>query len=242
MSSSIDRLVIEHFSARKDFYTPLIAKDELGDRILNSPYDIFSSSRNFLELGTGSGRLLEYLSQKGMKSELFGVDFCKELLKEGKNRYRKDLDFILADVRHLPFRMDSFDSVACRGLFHHMVSGGPLQNVSLTSKEVRRVLKDGGVFFVNEECFDRKVGSRIIFLVSYMLAKLNVPLPYFEIYAKCIAFFLTPKELHTLIDSSSFKILEWMEIKWNMQLRYKLTLLVSRTNYVQLTAIKNIQS
>lgn len=238
MHTSLDKVVIEFFSKRKDVYLPLLSKDPFFDRIILYFRDKGSFSGDFLELGTGSGRLLEHIVRNNPEVRVHGVDFCKELVNEGRERYSRKINFLVADSRHLPFKDESFQNIACRAMFHHMVSGSTRQNVMLALREAARVLKRNGVVFIDEECLHYRFQSRILFFVTYLLAKLNINIPYFNLPPKIVVSYLTPRELRVLLYNAGFKLSEWVEEVWNMRLRYKLTLLVTKVFYVHLTAVK----
>ena len=217
----------------------MLPKERFGKRILNLLLDKIPFDSNFLELGTGSGRLLEYLLRNGFRAKVYGVDICKELLISGKRKYTKDVNLVLADAKRLPFKDASFHSVACRGLLHHLVGRSPERNVMQALKEAARVLNDEGIIFIDEECWKYKIQSRILFLILYILARLNISIPYFEIHARIVVYFLTPDELHSLLVNSGFKVLEWMKKESSPRLiRYKLTLLETKYIYIRLTATK----
>jgi ubiquinone/menaquinone biosynthesis C-methylase UbiE len=95
-----------------------------------------------LDLGCGSG-----YSMKEFKSEsslVYGIDIETPdsglSLKEAK----KYGSVVKGDARILPFKNDVFDIVLARGTLHHIPNGLSFFD------EVRRCLKNGGVFVIDE--------------------------------------------------------------------------------------------
>lgn len=244
-SRNIESLLIWHFSKRKDVYLTLRATDVFGNDIIIFSSKKLSSKAKFLELGTGAGALLEYLLRNGFKADVYGVDICKELLCRGKRKFGKDLNLILADVKHLPFVSLSFDILACRNLLHHLIGHTPSvcrKNVMLSLNEAVRVLKNRGVIFINEECVKYRVQSWIVFFLTYILARLNVGIRYFGIHARVIVSFLTPKELNNILLNSYIKVLKWRSGEWMRIRRYKWTWLMGDAVFVRIIGNKETSS
>jgi len=92
-----------------------------------------------LDLGCGSGELTIKLAHNF--KEIIGVDFILEYLetaKKDKKRYKiKNIEFIRADAKNLPFDDETFDLIYS--------SRGPLSANYDFIKESLRVLKKGGL-------------------------------------------------------------------------------------------------
>ncbi|MFA6338752.1 MAG: class I SAM-dependent methyltransferase [Candidatus Paceibacterota bacterium] len=90
-----------------------------------------------LDVGSGPGRDGLILKQKGLEvvcldaSEVM-VKFCEE----------KGLKAVLGDFNDLPFENDSFDGVWAYTSLLHI----PKAEISQPIEEIKRVLKDGGIF------------------------------------------------------------------------------------------------
>lgn len=230
--------MFQHWSKWENIYFDVPLQDSLGERILGYFLDKSSSRHSFLELGTGGGRLLQYLLNRGFTPDVYGVDVSREFLRGGKTRHSRNLNLILADARNLPFRKESFNGVASRTVLAYIVGIPPKRNISQTFREVARVLKLGGVIFVDEQCVKYRAQSRIIFLLSYVLESLKISVPFFG--TGIVALFLTPRELMSLLAGSGFKLCEWNEQARKMRLRrFRLTWLLRNIVYVSLTAAKN---
>lgn len=123
-----DRVAIEYEMKRyKDVYSKryhdwwtrqMLADLDLTGRILDN--------------GCGTGLLSEFAPQE----KLVGIDISTVMLKMAKNRGYSNL--VRGNSMALPFRQNSFDSVVCRSLLHH------LPDRVKAVVEISRVLKPGG--------------------------------------------------------------------------------------------------
>ncbi len=104
-------------------------------------------SRTVLDLGCGSGRHVAYLAKKGFMAvgqdiSANALAFASESLsKMGARNYV----LINHDVTRLPFPDSSFDAVISTNAIHH----NRLRDINRAVREIRRILKDRGVLFVN---------------------------------------------------------------------------------------------
>jgi ArsR family transcriptional regulator len=98
------------------------------------PYDLL------LDLGTGTGRLLELAS--GRARQLVGIDSNREMLKCARVRLDEaglaNCSVRLADVYNLPFPENGADAVLIHQVLHY------LDNPKAALAEAARVLKPGG--------------------------------------------------------------------------------------------------
>jgi len=102
---------------------------------------VFPKER-ILDLGCGSGRLLEILEDKDI--DYFGIDFSEKLIEIAKRNY-PSFKFQAANVLNLPFPNNSFDKVfSIRVLMHIPSKEFQLQFL----KEAKRVLKPGGLLIL----------------------------------------------------------------------------------------------
>jgi ubiquinone/menaquinone biosynthesis C-methylase UbiE len=91
-----------------------------------------------LEVGVGTGRNLPHYPPE---SRVVAVDLSPGMLRRAvrrANRAGRQVDFVLADAQHLPFREDAFDTVAATCVFCSVPD--PVQGL----KELRRVCQPDG--------------------------------------------------------------------------------------------------
>ncbi len=98
-----------------------------------------------LDAGCGSGLYgvaLAFLS----KSRTVGVDINKETLDQAQDRFKEVeyLEFVMANIEHLPFCAGSFDFVICLRVLHYIA-----HRYEVIS-ELKRVLRVGGMLYTGE--------------------------------------------------------------------------------------------
>lgn len=133
--------------AEKTFFDQLAAAseydvfDERGyERLLSefSQVTRFSPGETFLDVGCGTGAFTSRLADLGLGG--VGIDLSKNSVRAASYKF-PDLDFVVADAEHLPFRANLFDVVIFSGMLHH------LQSMDDALKESYGVLKPGGHIF-----------------------------------------------------------------------------------------------
>jgi SAM-dependent methyltransferase len=102
-----------------------------------------------LDLGCGTGVITVALAERGF--DVVGVDHSPDMLAIAEQKLAGSKapgkhDLMTGDVRDLPFAADEFDCVTCQGLLHH------LDDIRPCIRELVRVLKPGGFFYVSEPC------------------------------------------------------------------------------------------
>lgn len=99
-----------------------------------------------LDIGCGTGSLLQRLIIDHPSAKLFGADMCMEMLQVANKKLKKQAAFISANARLLPFHSNSFDLVISCNAFHFMRA----PRVCLS--EIARVLKPNGKLTVTDWC------------------------------------------------------------------------------------------
>lgn len=128
-------IVTEFWKTTKDFSM----KQQLEDFI-----SFVGNNGEVLDLGCGPGRDSRYLAEKGCK--VIGIDYSSEMIKLARklHGHLKNIHFKKMDMRRLEFKNKRFNGVwACASLLHI-----PKKEISKVLKEVWKVLKDKGIFFV----------------------------------------------------------------------------------------------
>ena len=100
-----------------------------------------------LEVATGSGEMFEHLVRVNPTGMTFGLDLSPNMAANAQKRARKLRPQAAAhcgavDVRNLPFRNATFDSVMCCYLIELLSQ----EDIKQTLREIHRVLRPGGRF------------------------------------------------------------------------------------------------
>ncbi|MFW5913353.1 MAG: methyltransferase domain-containing protein [Candidatus Hadarchaeota archaeon] len=103
------------------------------------------SEKRALDVGCGTGNILGKLLP--MFDETIGFDLSLDMLERAGRKWgdREDLELISGRASRLPFSEDSFDLVSAYSVFHH------LPDLSDPISEISRVLKCGGIFYMDHE-------------------------------------------------------------------------------------------
>lgn len=116
-------------------------------------------SGKILDVGCGNGNLFTMLPDD--KYELYGVDFCENMIDEARKNCGENASFLQSDAEKLPFKNNSFDVVVCNASFHHYI------HPNTVLMQMNRVLKDGGVLLLGDPYIPRLVRPMINFLIRY---------------------------------------------------------------------------
>lgn len=101
-----------------------------------------AESTTILDIGCGTGKSTETLVDLDL--EVSGIDHDSQMIAEAKEQAqlkKLDIDYIVADVEHLPFSDNYFDVITVGTAFHFFVN-------EIAMSEIKRVLKPKGLLFV----------------------------------------------------------------------------------------------
>ena len=203
-----------------DFWydTPLGAyADRVEKRVFQSFLRDLPSNTLVLDLGTGTGVLLQFLLQNNL--EVIGIDFSKDMIRKANEKIGKNQgSLVLGDIENLPFQNEAFDIVSA------MTTLEFVNNVEKLLQEIRRVLKSGGQFILgvltslSSWSFDRKIRGIISkdifsyakFYTYFELIKLLKGAKFSEIDIKGAVFAppFTPKRFFPFVERIEQKIME----------------------------------
>ena len=100
-----------------------------------------AAPRTVLDLGCGTGALLEQVIKMDSIDAAYGLDLSDKMLEQARGKLT-GVTLVQGDSEHLPFEDDFFDAVYCNDSFHHY----PKPTAVLA--EVKRVLKQDGIFIL----------------------------------------------------------------------------------------------
>lgn len=107
-----------------------------------------ATGRTVLEIGCGRGAGAAMILNEFQPAVLHAMDLDIDMIRKG-GRYlspvqKGKISFFAGDALHLPYRDESLDAVFCFGVLHH------IPDWRSTVVEISRVLKAGGVYYVEE--------------------------------------------------------------------------------------------
>ncbi len=162
-----------------------------------------TNAENILDIGSGQGICADRcvpdnMNYTGVEPSVFLTDRANELYKKENRK------FILGNAFNLPVATASMDGVFSINVWFH------LENLDLAAKELSRVLKTKGVFFIStanpdayqvfEDLYSEstKVGKKLV-------GKANVPV---RAMSKNILYEHTMQEMKDSFEKHGLKILE----------------------------------
>ena len=111
------------------------------------PYEFLLAGiagKKVLEVGSGDGYGTFFLAQSA--GEATGIDYQDEVVTAARAKYRRsNLRFLCMDACRLDFSDRSFDAVCSFQVIEHI----PEEMIPRYLSEIKRVLKDGGEFYLS---------------------------------------------------------------------------------------------
>ncbi|HOC96282.1 MAG TPA: class I SAM-dependent methyltransferase [bacterium] len=168
--------------------------------------DFKNEKIKILDIGCGNGRLIKFLNELNLNYEYVGIDNSRMQIKNALKNFgnQKNVKFIEADALAIPFNNNEFDLIFCIATFHHLPS---FENKNNALREMRRVLKDGGlIFMTNWNLFQKK------YILNTIKNLRNDFIPWKnnkgEILASRYYYAFTKRELENIFLKNNFQILE----------------------------------
>lgn len=160
---------------------------------------------SLLDLCCGTGDIALNLAKKS-PARVVGVDFSENMLKiaEAKAKSFKNISFIKADVKNLPFKDETFDNIT--------ISFG-LRNTDDYKKvlgEMVRVGKDKAFVYVMDSFTIENIFIKPFYILffKYLMPLLGGGIKRYKDYAwlyESTKLFISPEELVKLFDSFGLK-------------------------------------
>lgn len=104
--------------------------------------------RDALDVGCGTGVLLERIALERPEEGSVGVDLSPGMLARARDRLGARAALVAGSALRLPFRGATFDLVVSASALHHM------PDPPLAVAEMRRVLRPGGRVAITDWCAD----------------------------------------------------------------------------------------
>lgn len=148
-----------------------------------------------LDIGCGTGALLQHIATAFPTVDLNGIDFSREMLQIAKNNLGPRATLQVANAEKLPFKSHQFDAVLSISSFHYW------RNPEKCLTEIIRVLKPSGQLVITDWCHDF-IACRVF---DFFLQAFNRA--HFKTYGK--------QELKFLLSSMGFKAIRIDSYKIN---------------------------
>jgi len=173
--------------------------------------DVLSSvvGKDYVELGCGGGQGSVGTADLGAET-VVGVDFSGEQLRHARQLrdfYGVDARFLKGDVTNLPLPDNSFDVASSEAVYQM------IERLDDAFREVRRVLRDGGVFVLSVphpiyESLDVEAGT--VERSYYDTGRREIPIDD-DYEAKLVVFDHTVADLHNALVAAGFGVERLLE-------------------------------
>jgi ubiquinone/menaquinone biosynthesis C-methylase UbiE len=138
--------------SRKEFFNK--TADTWDDRVCTPTLSIFlaklvpqfglEQGQNILDVGTGTGILIPYLTRAvGPAGSVTAIDYSENMIEicKTKHSHLKNLSIKLGNIKDAALPPESFDAVICFGVFPHLEDKEKaLQNINHTLKPGGKVI------------------------------------------------------------------------------------------------------
>lgn len=114
---------------------------------------------NILEIGCGTGKIIEDLSKKLTKSSFSGVDVNPYFIQIARKKMIPNVEFINADASKMNLEPEKFDYVVFRDSLHEIRENQGEDGVMKALKEAYSALKKGGSIIIRDALAP---GSKIV--------------------------------------------------------------------------------
>lgn len=107
-----------------------------------------NSHERILDLGCGTGTLIQRLLHLAPETEVVGLDPSVEMLNVARQKLPESVELRVGSADNIPFPNESFDWVISTNAFHYFRS--PSQAI----QEAKRILKPNGHLVITDWCDD----------------------------------------------------------------------------------------
>lgn len=164
-----------------------------------------------LDLGCGTGRTTAHLART---CTVVGIDYSKSMIARAREKH-PTIDFRVMDVRSLAFPDGSFDGALFS--FNGIDYLYPFRERILALREIRRVVKKGGVFIYTSHTLRRRYPRNLRQLIAHVVMILyRIRAPYtitFPSYGFLITYCEEPAIQARILASEGFSVLEHFPVK-----------------------------
>ncbi|HET9228002.1 MAG TPA: methyltransferase domain-containing protein [Thermoanaerobaculia bacterium] len=130
-----------NYDTKWSFYVEATTRETLARLALRS-------GERLLDVGCGTGALLQALSQRHPGARLTGVDPVPEMLAVARSRLPPDIDLRAGWAERLPFADGQFDVTVSCNAFHYFLEP------AAALREMKRILAPGGRLVITDWCDD----------------------------------------------------------------------------------------
>jgi ubiquinone/menaquinone biosynthesis C-methylase UbiE len=106
------------------------------------------SGDRVLDLGCGTGTLIQHLLEIAPEAEIVGLDSSAEMLNISKQKLPASVQLQMSSAESVPFPSNGFDILVSTSALHYF------RNPDRAVQEMQRVLKPSGRLILTDWCYD----------------------------------------------------------------------------------------
>lgn len=147
------------------------------------------------EFGGAAGQLLSAINSKYPNVNLTNIEL---VTKYQKKQVLKKIKFINRSILHSGLEKKSFDCIIVRDVLHHLIGKNLVdtrENQIIALKELKRLVRPGGIILIEELVNQSKIAARIIYWLSMLNSKIGFKSQSFQVSPYTIIALLTSQEL-----------------------------------------------
>lgn len=149
------------------------------------------SFMSILDVGCGTGKMLELLVKKYADVQACGIDLSEKMVSTAADILGSNGQLVVGDAGEIPWPDNSFDLLLCNASFHHYPK--PLKSLA----EAKRVLKPRGRLIIADPWWPK---NKRMIINKYLKSPLNLG-GDIRIYSE--------QEMYQLLSESGFQSIEW---------------------------------
>ena len=160
---------------------------------------------NVLDVATGRGEFINFIKEFKNFKEITAIDASERAEKAFKEQF-KDVEFQIMDAANMSYKDETFDTVCLSNSLHHM------PDLDKTLNEMKRVLKKGGNFIINEMLSNQQnEARRSHVLLHHWWAKIDT------IFGEKHDPTFSKDEIIAIIDALKFTDYDLIEYAWDIE-------------------------
>ena len=121
---------------------------ELTEKLYRKPLlgfrELLPSGACILDIGCGPGNVEAFLLEEERGYRITGIDLSNELLKIARER-TPSVNYVLGDIRELPFTAQEYDAVIASFCLPHLTDGEAVKLIG----DIAKLLKPAGVLYLS---------------------------------------------------------------------------------------------